>query len=192
MPHIKDSKDSKQIAEKPKEQKNPQSFEEYYNMYKDDIARVALYYTKNKDDAEDLVQNTLLKAYKHFSKFNKKTNFKSWIFKIIENTYLTQIKHKNEQNILGLNQNFDIVDDKETSTEEQIVNKETVSEIREQISKLPKKYQEVVMLADIKGLDCKEIADLLNIPIGTVKSRLHRGQAMLQERMQNKNNRSIK
>ncbi|HRV32634.1 MAG TPA: sigma-70 family RNA polymerase sigma factor, partial [Candidatus Paceibacterota bacterium] len=101
-------------------------------------------------------------------------------------------KHKNEQNILGLNQNFDIVDDKETSTEEQIVNKETVSEIREQISKLPKKYQEVVMLADIKGLDCKEIADLLNIPIGTVKSRLHRGQAMLQERMQNKNNRSIK
>ncbi len=48
------------------------------------------------------------------------------------------------------------------------------------------------MLADIKGLDCKEIADLLHIPIGTVKSRLHRGQAMLQERMQNKNNRSIK
>ena len=80
--------------------KDKDLFENYFIKYKDDVYRVAYYYTRNSDEAEDLVQDTFIRAYKFFSKFKKNTNFKSWILKIMRNIYITKSKKKSKENVI--------------------------------------------------------------------------------------------
>src|SRR5205814_4861658 len=150
----------------------------------------ALRMTRNPADAEDLVQETYLKAYRAFHTFQEGTNLKAWLYKILTNTFINSYrsrKRRPEQT------EIDDVEDlylyrrlggleaaaAGRSAEEEVLEHFTDSEVKEAIESLPEQFRMAVLLGDVEGFSYKEIAEILDIPIGTVMSRLHRGRKAL-------------
>src|SRR5947199_10283816 len=152
----------------------------------------ALRMTRNPADAEDLVQETYLKAYRAFGSFQEGTNLKAWLYRILTNTFINSYrsrKRRPEQT------EIDNVEDlylyrqlggleaaaAGRSTEEEVIDRFTDDEVKEAIESLPEQFRMAVLLADMEGFSYKEIAEILDVPIGTVMSRLHRGRKALQK-----------
>ena len=152
----------------------------------------ALRMTRNPSDAEDLVQETYLKAYRSFGTFQDGTNLKAWLYKILTNTFINSYrarKRRPEQTEL------DEVEDlylyrrlggleaaaAGRSAEEEVLDSFTDTEVKEALESLPETFRMSVLLADVEGFSYKEIAEILDVPIGTVMSRLHRGRKALQK-----------
>lgn len=156
-------------------------FETYLTDYKDDVYRVAYYYTKNRDDAEDLAQEAFMRAYRFFSHFRPDTNFKSWILKIMRNIYITNIKkNKNVIEIPKTSEQYATLDQ---NLEDRMIDEIRENQVREAIQLLPDDFKEVIILCDIEGMTYEDIAKVIKIPVGTVRSRLHRGRLLLKERL---------
>ena len=152
----------------------------------------ALRMTRNPADAEDLVQETYLKAYRAFNTFQEGTNLKAWLYKILTNTFINSYrsrKRRPEQSELE-----DVEDlylyrrlggleaaAAGRSAEEEVLDSFTDAEVKEAIESLPEQFRLAVLLADVEGFSYKEIAEILDVPIGTVMSRLHRGRKALQK-----------
>ena len=156
-------------------------FEEYLRLYKDDVYRVALYFTKNKDDAEDLTQDAFIRAYTFFNRFRHDTNFKAWILKIMRNLYITQVKkkrftveHQDEHMVMPHSNN---------NTEKQLLDSLRVMDVKKAIDLLPAEFKEIIILCELEGYSYEEIAKIIGIPVGTVRSRLHRARLLLRERL---------
>ena len=153
---------------------------------------LALRMTRNPLDAEDLVQETALKAYRFFHRYESGTNFRAWIYRILTNNYIN-IYRKNKklpEKIEFDKVTFKLKEENENYWEQinnvnnQYPYKEMFDdEINRALDHLPDEYRLVVLLADVEGLSYKEIADIIGHPIGTVMSRLHRGRKMLQKRL---------
>jgi RNA polymerase sigma-70 factor (ECF subfamily) len=154
----------------------------------------ALRMTRNASDAEDLVQETYLRAYRGFGGFEQGTNLKAWLYRILTNTYINQYRAKKRR--------FDETELDETedlylyrrlggleavaagrSAEDELMDWFTDSEVKAAIEALPEQFRMAVLLADVEGFAYKEIAEILDIPIGTVMSRLHRGRKSLQKQL---------
>src|ERR1700735_682034 len=152
----------------------------------------ALRMTRNPADAEDLVQETYLKAYRAFATFQEGTNLKAWLYRILTNTFINSYrskKRRHEQTEL------DEVEDlylyrrlggleavtAGRSAEEEVLDHFTDSDVKAAVEALPEQFRMAVLLADVEGFSYKEIAEILDIPIGTVMSRLHRGRRALQK-----------
>ncbi len=152
----------------------------------------ALRMTRSPADAEDLVQETYLKAYRAFHTFQEGTNLKAWLYKILTNTFINTYrsrKRRPEQTEL------DEVEDlylyrrlggleaaaAGRSAEEEVLEHFTEADIKEALESLPEQFRMAVLLADVEGFSYKEIAEILDVPIGTVMSRLHRGRKALQK-----------
>ena len=150
----------------------------------------ALRMTRNPQDAEDLVQETYLKAYKAFDSFKPGTNLKAWLYRIMTNTYINSYRKKQRR---PLETSADEVTDNQlyTSSSHDSTGLESAevealkampnSRISEALNALSEDYRMVVYYADVEGLSYKEIADVMDIPMGTVMSRLHRGRKQLRE-----------
>ena len=148
----------------------------------------ALRMTRNPQDAEDLVQETYLKAYKNFDSFTPGTNLKAWLYRIMTNTYINSYRKKQRR---PLETSADEVTDYQLysssshdstgleSAEVEALKAMPNSRISEALNALNEDYRMVVYYADVEGLAYKEIADVLDIPMGTVMSRLHRGRKQL-------------
>ena len=152
----------------------------------------ALRMTRNPADAEDLVQETYLKAYRAFNTFQEGTNLKAWLYKILTNTFINSYRSKKRRP-----EESDIEDVEDLylyrrlggleaatagrSAEEEVLDRITDSNVKDAIESLPEQFRMAVLLADVEGFSYKEIADILDIPIGTVMSRLHRGRKALQK-----------
>jgi len=148
----------------------------------------ALRMTRNPQDAEDLVQETYLKAYKSFGSFTPGTNLKAWLYRIMTNTYINSYRKKQRR---PLETSADEVTDNQlyTSSSHDSTGLESAevealkampnSRISEALNALNEDYRMVVYYADVEGMAYKEIADVMDIPIGTVMSRLHRGRKQL-------------
>ncbi|RPI06478.1 MAG: sigma-70 family RNA polymerase sigma factor, partial [Actinobacteria bacterium] len=146
----------------------------------------ALRMTRNAADAEDLVQETYLKAYRAFGSFEQGTNLKAWLFRILTNTFINSYRAKQRR---PGETDLDDVEDLymyrrlgglETalagrSAEDELLERFTDTEVKEALEDLPEQFRVAVLLADVEGFSDNEIADILDIPIGTVMSRLHRG-----------------
>jgi RNA polymerase sigma-70 factor (ECF subfamily) len=158
--------------------------------YRDQLYKSALRMTRSVEDAEDLIQETYLKAYKYYARFSEGTNFKAWLFKIMKNTFINSYRKKKLQ---PPKVDFDEVQE---GLEETLMEKaqgslidpeswlmaiEMDHEVREALLGLPHDYKMVVLLADLEGFAYKEIADILAVPVGTVMSRLYRGRRMLEK-----------
>ena len=148
----------------------------------------ALKISGNADDAQDLVQETYYKAFRHFDKFQSGTNSKAWMFMILKNTFINDYrKSKREPYKLDYEQiqNFyeNIKSDRaqENNLDSDYYNNLLDDELTEAIDKLPTKMREVFLLCDLEGYSYEETAELVDCPIGTVRSRLHRARHMLQE-----------
>ncbi|MBR3987871.1 MAG: sigma-70 family RNA polymerase sigma factor [Clostridia bacterium] len=158
-------------------------FEEYVESYSEDLSRLCLSLCLNTQDAEDLFQDTWLKAIKNYSKYNSSYPFDKWLYSICVNTFKNTLK-------LGYNKNkaiFNTLEDKEfyinSIPDNSTLTPEAYLELRKIISDLPKKLRTVLILKSFKDYSLKEIAEMLNIPEGTVKSRLHNAKSIIKRRL---------
>src|SRR5438105_12782758 len=154
----------------------------------------ALRMTRNPADAQDLVQETYLKAYRAFGGFQEGTNLKAWLYRILTNTYINSYRAKKrrpeesdledvEDLYLYRRLGAEATAPAGRSAEDQVLEHFTESEIKEALESLPEQFRIAVLLGDVEGFSYKEIAEILDIPIGTVMSRLHRGRRALQKRL---------
>jgi RNA polymerase sigma-70 factor (ECF subfamily) len=150
--------------------------------------------TRNSSDAEDLVQETYLRAYRGFGSFTEGTNLKAWLFRILTNSYINTYRAKQRRPLeadLGEIEDLYLYNklssaDASTfsrSAEDELMDMFTETEVKQALEDLPDNFRMPVLLADVEGFSYKEIAEILDIPIGTVMSRLHRGRKAMQKQL---------
>jgi RNA polymerase sigma-70 factor (ECF subfamily) len=154
----------------------------------------ALRMTRNPSDAEDLVQETYLRAYRGFGGFQEGTNLKAWLYKILTNTYINMYRAKKrrpDEQTLDEMEDFSLYRRiggleavaADRSPEAEVLDSIPEESIKRAIEDLPEQFRMAVLLADVEGFSYKEIAEITEVPIGTVMSRLHRGRKQLQRRL---------
>lgn len=161
-------------------------FEKEAVPHLDAVYNFALRMTGDEDDADDLVQETYLKAFRFFDKFEKGTNCKAWLFRILKNSFIndyrktTKEPHKVDyDDVQNFYENIKADEVETQHYEEDAFANLLDDEISKAISELPEDFRTVVILSDIEGFTYEEIADFVDIPVGTVRSRLHRARKML-------------
>ena len=160
--------------------------------YMPSLYSAALRMTRSSADAEDLVQETYLKAYRAYDRFQEGTNLKAWLYKILTNTFINSYRAKQRRPQLS-----DVEDVEDLylfrrlggaegamagrSAEDEVIDLFTDTEVKEALESLPDTFRMAVLLADVEGFSYKEIAEIMDVPVGTVMSRLHRGRKALQK-----------
>jgi RNA polymerase sigma-70 factor (ECF subfamily) len=152
----------------------------------------ALRMTRNRADAEDLVQETYLKAYRAFDTFAEGTNLRAWLYRILTNTYINS--YRAAQRRPETTDVEDVEDlylykrlagsggsDPGRSAEDEALDRFTDEDVKAALEALPENFRMAVLLADVEGFSYKEIGDITGVPIGTVMSRIHRGRRALQK-----------
>ena len=150
------------------------------------VFNFALRMTGDEDDAHDLVQETYLKAFRFFDKFEKGTNCKAWLFRILKNSYINDyrkaVKEPNKVDYEDVQNFYENVKSDEIDSkhyEQDAFSNLLDDEITKVLSALPEDFRTAIILSDIEGFTYEEIADFVDIPVGTVRSRLHRARKML-------------
>lgn len=152
----------------------------------------AMRMTRNRSDAEDLVQETFIKAWRSFATYQQGTNLRAWLFRIMTNTYINkynaQQRKPTETELddveeLFLYKRLGAVDQSQLSqsAEDQMLSLFTDDEVKKALEELPDQFRIPVLMSDVEGFSYKEIAEILEIPLGTVMSRLHRGRKSMQK-----------
>ncbi len=173
------------------ELKKQQEFQQEAVTHINSLYNYALHLTMNPDDAEDLVQETYLKAYKFFNSFERGTNCKAWLFKILKNNYINRFR-KNSREPGKVD--YDLIKDfyhsikdvrSDTSeAESDYFHSLMHEEVYQALQSLPEEFREVIQLCDIEGFTYEEIANMVESPIGTVRSRLYRGRKLLRGQLE--------
>ncbi|MCA3014868.1 MAG: sigma-70 family RNA polymerase sigma factor [Myxococcaceae bacterium] len=165
-------------------------FEALVAPWLDALYAGALRLTRNERDAEDLVQDTVMRAYRFFDKFERGTNFRAWLFKILTNTFINGYRRQVKERSLGDESERQSVEaqffsaDTTAQTqnpEEYLLHRVMSEDVLAAIDALPIDFRLVVILADLQEFSYKEIADILDVPVGTVMSRLFRGRRQLEK-----------
>lgn len=160
--------------------------------YLDALYNTAMRLSRNAQDAEDLVQETYLKAYRHFDKFEPGTNLKAWLFKILKNTFINEYRRRQlrplESDFGEIEEAFENEVAEHGSQpiqtpEDEVLAASLDERVQKALAALPNDYRMVVLLADVEGFAYREIAEILDIPVGTVMSRLYRGRKQLEAEM---------
>jgi RNA polymerase sigma-70 factor (ECF subfamily) len=163
-------------------------------QYAQQLFATAVRMTRNRADAEDLVQETYLKAWRAYDNFEEGTNLRAWLFRIMTNSYINRYnaaqRRPTETDLDDVEEFFlyrrlGAVDQSRmnASAEDQMMELFTDEEVRNAIEELPETFRLPLILSDVDGFAYKEIAEMLDIPIGTVMSRLHRGRKWMQKRL---------
>ena len=160
----------------------------------DALYATALRLTKNQAKAEDLVQEAMLKAYRYFDKYERGTNCKAWLFKIMTNTFINSYRKAQKRQEYLVDEDYRPMAERAVATEKNPLHdhfgdQDTMffklfgDEVKEALEEVPVDFRMVVLLADLQDFAYKEIAEIMDCPIGTVMSRLYRGRRMLQARL---------
>ena len=161
-------------------------------QYAPQLFSTALRMTRNRLDAEDLVQETYIKGWRSFHTFQEGTNLRAWLFRIMTNTYINKYNAQKRKGTevelddveeLFLYKRLGSIDQSQlsSSAEDQMLELFTDEEVKNALESLPEDFRIPVLLSDVDGFSYKEIAEMLEIPIGTVMSRLHRGRKAMQK-----------
>ncbi len=158
--------------------------------HSDLLYNYALRMTNNAADADDLLQETFLKAFRFWDKYERGTNIRAWLFRIMKNSYINRYRKESKepetvdyddvQNIYSVVRNSAAeAGDLQDALEKNLLD----DEVAEAVATLPEEFRTVVILCDIEGLSYEEIAEFIDCPLGTVRSRLHRGRKMLRGKL---------
>ncbi len=174
--------------------KTKQEFSELAFPYMDELFAAALRMTRNRANADDLVAETFGRAWKSFHQFERGTNMRAWLYRILTNTFINEYRKKtrhapavdldqyeNPEQFYMFNKLAENVKQSEEDPAKSLISKFVEEDIIKAIHQLPDGYREAVILADLQGLSYDEIAQSLNVAVGTVRSRLNRGRAQLQK-----------
>jgi RNA polymerase sigma-70 factor (ECF subfamily) len=174
---------------------NRSEFEALALPHLDSLYRTALRMARNPDEAEDLVQETFMKAFRSFATFEPETNFRAWLFKILTNSYINRYRKQQgnpARTSLEDVSAFLASDEAEESTiepteapalVEAAMSERFDQEVKHALDELPEEFRQVVVMALVEDMSYKEIASALDCPLGTVMSRLYRGRQMLRKRL---------
>ncbi len=174
---------------KPSVQVDREAFEAAALPHLDACYGFALRLTRNVEEAEDLVQDAILRALQYFHRFEPGTNFRAWIFKVLLNTFINSYRKGAAAREGPSSHNLELLHERMVGTqgphpssdpERAAIGRQAARALHEALEKLPEAFRTVVHLADIEGCAYKEIASILGCPIGTVMSRLHRARRLLQ------------
>jgi RNA polymerase sigma-70 factor, ECF subfamily len=165
-----------------------QRFEAEVLPHLDRLYSAALRYTRDPTDAEDLVQESVAKAYRSFHQYRPGTNLKAWLYRILHTTYISMYRKAQRRPQETLQEELDdysfydeIARSGGPSAEREVLASFTAEEVKEALAELPESFRLAVYLADVEGFAYKEIAEIMDTPVGTVMSRLHRGRKALQK-----------
>ena len=170
-------------------------FEDIAMEHLDSLYSMAIRLVFNKEAAEDLVQETYLKAYRFFDTFQKGTNIKAWLFKILRNTFINKYRKMVNlpseifyEDVESVNSNLSYKQESDSAeltdtleTKYNDLGSLMEDDVKRAIDSLPIEYKEAILLSDVEELSYNDIAEITNVPIGTVKSRLNRGRKLLQK-----------
>lgn len=163
-------------------------FEQTALVHLDFLYNIAVKITRNEDDAQDLVQETFLRAFRFFDKYEPGTNCKAWLYRILKNTF---INHYRQQHRRPSEVDFDSIEEthevhvrhtgsKPANPEQDLMNSMLRDDVRSALEKLPADYREALFLSLVEGFSYREIAEMVGCPIGTVMSRIHRARKLMQ------------
>ncbi len=165
-------------------------FEEEFLPHADALNTFAYHLTFNEDDASDLVQETYLKAFRFIEKYDRGTNAKAWLFKILKNAFINSYRKKTKQPTKVDFEEIISYHDEEDSNysgyidlRQEMFQEMMSDEVTTAINALSVDFRTVILLCDIEGFKYDEIAKIINIPIGTVRSRLHRARNELKQKL---------
>jgi len=171
---------------------NLSEFEKIALPHKNLLYNYALRLTGNYDDADDLLQETLFKAYRFFDKFEAGTNIKAWLYRIMKNSFINEYRKNvkepdkiDYEDVQNFYENIKANEVKTEHFEEDVYANMLDDTINNALSSLPEDFRTVIILSDIEGYTYDEIADFIDIPVGTVRSRLHRARKMLYAKLSN-------
>ncbi len=177
---------TKEIEEREISVQKYADFEREAMPHMDALYNFALRMTGDPEDADDLVQETYLKAFKFFDKFEKGTNCKAWMFRILKNSFINDYRKSSKEpdkvdydDIQNFYETIKSNDVKSQHFQEDAFTQLLDDDISKAITKLPEDFRTVIILNDIEGFTYEEIADFVDCPVGTVRSRLHRARKML-------------
>ncbi|MEC8022846.1 MAG: sigma-70 family RNA polymerase sigma factor [Myxococcota bacterium] len=167
-----------------------QRFESLAIVHLDDMYNAALRLTRNERDAEDLVQESYLKAFRSFHQFQPGTNCRAWLLRIQTNTFINRYRRRvKERDILSRQENGSLDHslvcresiDRYSNPERTLVVLGLSDDVTRALAEVPTEFREAVILSDLAGLSYREVAAQMGTPVGTVMSRLHRGRRILRE-----------
>lgn len=165
------------------------SFDILISMYIDKAYSVAFGVMGNSHDANDITQEAFIKVYKNIDKFNFQSAFNTWLYRIVKNACIDELRKRKKSTVISIDAGIDSDDgeyilqipDESPGIQEILEEKEAGIYLAEALAELKENHRAVLVLADIKNYDYSEIADMLDIPVGTVKSRISRARIKLAE-----------
>jgi RNA polymerase sigma-70 factor (ECF subfamily) len=167
-------------------------FEALVRQHEADIYRVAYRLCGDRDEAEDLIQEALIEAFEAFPRFASGTHFDRWVFRIMRNTYIDRIRRRSKARVESLDAAITTVNggrliheivDLSGAPDIDLMARTLDGPIQEALESLPEEFRTVVILADIEEFSYEEVSRIVGCPVGTVRSRLHRGRAILKEKL---------
>ncbi|UJF33721.1 RNA polymerase sigma factor SigW [Paenibacillus hexagrammi] len=174
------------------------AFAELVELYKDKIFHLAYRMLNNKQEAEDAVQETFLRVYTNLHRYDENQKFSTWIFRIGTNLCIDKLRRRKNTYSLDAempegegSDYYSMLPSNEATPEKQVIVSETQEQIRQAIDTLPEKYKSVVILRYLHDMSLQEIGDVLNMPVTTIKTRVHRGREYLRKRLEQNEQLSI-
>jgi RNA polymerase sigma-70 factor (ECF subfamily) len=173
---------------------NPEAFEELVVRYQKPVYNLVYRFLGNVDDAKDITQETFVKAYQSLTKHNPDLAFHSWLFRIAQNLSIDYLRWKKRRRTVSLDEPFEETEqemhyheiaDQTPDVRNQLVEAQKCAHIQTIINSLPEQFKSVIILRHIEGLSLQEIAHILNLPLGTVKTNLYRARNLMKEKLGN-------
>lgn len=169
------------------------AFAELVELYKDKIFHLTYRMLSNRHEAEDMVQETFLRVYRNLDKYDPNQKFSTWIYRISTNLCIDRLRRRKATYSLDAEINeqeggdgYVMFPSNEPTPEGEMLLLETQTQIREAINSLPIKYKSIMVLRYLKDMSLQEISDVLNLPVTTIKTRVHRGREFLRKKLEHK------